>query len=99
MSAADAHALLAAGRHAELEQLVFDAYKRLEPRFDVIVCEGTDFAGVLPALDFELNATMAKQLGCPVLVVVRGTSVAAIASAVRVAGAALAAQGVAPCSA
>jgi phosphate acetyltransferase len=95
VSGADAHAMIAAGRHAELEQLVFDGYQRLAQRFDVIVCEGTDFTGVLPALDFELNATLAKQLGCPVLVVVRGSSVAAIASAVRVASAALARKGTA----
>ena len=89
LPAEEAHALIAAGRHSELEQQVFDAYKRLEQRFEVIVCEGTDFVGVLPALDFDLNATLANQLGCPVLVVIRGSSVAGIASAVRVARASL----------
>jgi phosphate acetyltransferase len=93
VGAADAQAMLAGGRHAELEQLVFDGYKRLEQRFDVIVCEGTDFTGVMPALDFELNATLANQLGCPVLVVVRGSSVSKIASAVRVASAELTRKG------
>ena len=62
-------------------------------RFEVIVCEGTDFVGVLPALDFELNANLANQLGCPVLVVLRGSSVTGIASAVRVARASLARRG------
>src|SRR6202042_3139552 len=90
---AEAHAMLAGGRHAELEQLVFDSYKRLEQRFDVIVCEGTDFTGAMPALAFELNASLANQLGCPVLVVVRGSSVSEIASAVRVASAELARKG------
>ena len=89
LSAEEAHALIAAGRQDELEQQVFDAYKRLEQRFEVIVCEGTDFVGVLPALDFDLNATLANQLGCPVLVVIRGSSVDGIASAVRVARASL----------
>jgi phosphate acetyltransferase len=93
LSAQEAHAMIAAGRHADLEQRVFDAYKELERRFDVVVCEGTDFAGVLPALDFELNATLANQLGCPVLVVLRGESVRGIASAVRVARASLARHG------
>lgn len=90
LSAEEAHAMIAAGRHSELEQRVFDAYKPLERRFDVVVCEGTDFAGLLPALDFELNANLANQLGSPVLVVIKGTSVSGIASAVRVARAALA---------
>lgn len=93
LSADEAHALIASGRHAELEERVFEAYKLLESRFEVIVCEGTDFAGVLPALDFDLNANLANQLGCPVLVVIRGTSVPGIASAVRVARASLAARG------
>jgi phosphate acetyltransferase len=90
LTAREAHGLIAAGRHAELEERVFEAYKRLEPRFEVIVCEGTDFTGIVPALDFELNATLAKQLGAPVLVVIRGSSVPGIASAVRVAKAELA---------
>ena len=89
-SADEAHRMIAAGRHAELEQRVFDSFKRLEQRFEVVVCEGTDFVGVLPALDFELNATLANQLGCPVLVVLKGSSVTGIASAVRVARASLA---------
>jgi phosphate acetyltransferase len=93
LSADEAHGMMAAGRHEEVEQLVFEAYKRLERRFDVIVCEGTDFTGVLPALDFDLNAALANQLGCPVLVVIKGASVPAIASAVRVARAALTRKG------
>jgi phosphate acetyltransferase len=93
LSAGEAHSLIASGRQAELEERVFEAYKLLEPRFEVIVCEGTDFAGVLPALDFELNANLANQLGSPVMVVIRGSSVPGIASAVRVARASLAARG------
>jgi phosphate acetyltransferase len=93
LSADEAHAMIAAGRHPEVEQRVFDAYKRLEPRFDVIVCEGTDFVQTLPALDFELNAGLAKALGCPVLVVIKGASVPGIASAVRGARGSLARKG------
>jgi phosphate acetyltransferase len=93
LTADEAHAMIAGGRHAELEQQVFDAFKRIEDRFEVMVCEGTDFVGVLPALDFDLNASIANQLGCPVLVVLRGSSVSGIASAVRVARASLAQRG------
>jgi len=89
MSAEEAHGLIASGRHQELEERVFEAYKSLESRYEVVVCEGTDFDGLLPALDFDLNANLARQLGCPVLLVVRGSSVAGIASAVRVARASL----------
>lgn len=93
LSAQDAHAMIAAGKHAELEQRVFDAYKEIERHFDVMVVEGTDFVGVLPALDFDLNARLAKQLGAPVLVVLRGASVPNIAEAVRIAKASLADRG------
>jgi phosphate acetyltransferase len=93
ISAEQAQTLIAGGRHADLEQRVFDVYKHLEQSYDVIVCEGTDFVGVLPALDFELNATLAKQLGCPVLVVIRGAAVLGIAAAVRVARASLTHKG------
>jgi len=93
LSGEEAQKLIASGRHAELEERVFEAYKLLESRFEVIVCEGTDFIGVLPALDFDLNANLANQLGSPVLVVIRGTSVPDIASAVRIARASLTAKG------
>ncbi len=93
LSADEAQAMIAAGQHDELEQRVFEAYKQLESRFDAIVCEGTDFSGVLPALDFELNVGLANQLGCPVLVVIKGSSVSGIASAVRIARASLTRKG------
>ena len=93
LSAEEAQAMIAAGQHDELEQRVFEAYKQLESRFDAIVCEGTDFSGVLPALDFELNVSLANQLGCPVLVVIKGSSVSGIASAVRIARASLTRKG------
>ncbi len=93
LSAEEAHSLIAAGRHAEVRERVFEAYKRLEADYEVIVCEGTDFAGALPALDFELNADLANELACPVLVVLKGSSVGGIASAVRVARASLTHRG------
>jgi phosphate acetyltransferase len=93
LSAQEAQTMIAAGQHAELEQRVFDTYKELERRFDVMVVEGTDFAGVLPALEFDLNARLANQLGAPVLVVLRGTSVPNIAESVRIAKASLADRG------
>ena len=38
------------------------------------LCEGTDFTGAAPALDFGLNADLANELGAPVLVVVKAGS-------------------------
>jgi phosphate acetyltransferase len=66
--------LIAHGAHEEVEKRVLAAYRELERNCDFVVCEGTDFAGSAPALDFDLNANLANQLGCPVLVVVNGAA-------------------------
>jgi phosphate acetyltransferase len=58
----------------EVAKRVVAAYRALAERCDAIVCEGTDFAGAAPALDFDLNARLANEIGAPVLVVVRGGS-------------------------
>jgi phosphate acetyltransferase len=73
-SAEEVSALIARGAHEEIEKRVLTAYKELERRCDFVVCEGSDFVGSAPALDFELNANLANQLGCPVLVVVNATA-------------------------
>jgi phosphate acetyltransferase len=67
-------ALIAGGAHEEIEKQVLAAYRELERRCEFVVCEGTDFVGSAPALDFDLNANLANQLGCPVLVVVNGAA-------------------------
>ena len=81
----EAQELLAAGRRDEVEKRVLSAYRELEREFDVVVCEGTDFTGSAPALDFDLNAALAKGLDAPVLAVVRADSADGAESAARVA--------------
>jgi phosphate acetyltransferase len=58
--------------YEELRKRVVEAYKELEDECDFVLCEGTDFTGAVPALDFGLNADLANELGAPVLAVVRG---------------------------
>lgn len=60
------------GQHEQLLQDVFARYKELERRCDFVVCEGSDFAGVSTALEFDFNARLANHLGCPVLIVASG---------------------------
>ena len=84
---------LAAGDRDEVEKRVVSAYRDLERRFDVMVCEGTDFAGSAPALDFDLNAALANGLGCPVLAVVVADSPDAAEAAVGVARESLESRG------
>ena len=81
----EAQQRVAAGEREEVEKRVLGAYRALEERFDVVVCEGTDFAGSTPALDFDLNAALANGLGCPVLAVVVADSADSAEAAVRVA--------------
>ena len=85
LSDAEAQSLIAAGDAAEVEKRVVEAFRELERRCDVVVCEGTDFTGAAPALDFDLNARLANTLDSPVLVVVRGESADEATAAVRVA--------------
>jgi phosphate acetyltransferase len=69
----------------ELRKQVVGSYKRLEADCDFVLCEGTDFTGAAPALDFGLNADLANELGAPVLVVVRGGEPQQTAASVRAA--------------
>ncbi|MBA3718166.1 MAG: phosphate acetyltransferase [Actinobacteria bacterium] len=96
--AAVGHALTAEAASAtqpydELRKRVVEAYKPLEAECDFVLCEGTDFTGAAPALDFGLNADLANELGAPVLVVVRGGEPEQTAASVRAARGALATKG------
>lgn len=71
-------------RHVEARQAVVDGnddqlLKRILGRFrdvqrvcDFVVCEGTDFAGLTNAFEFDFNAELANHLGCPVIIVTNG---------------------------
>jgi phosphate acetyltransferase len=85
MSDEEAQAAIAAGDYDEVKKRVVAAYRKLEADCDAVVCEGTDFAGHMPALDFDLNADLANELDCPVLVVVSGNSPDEAVEAARVA--------------
>jgi len=69
----------------ELRKRVVAEYKALEPRFDFILCEGTDFTSATSALDYGLNADLANELGAPVLVVVKGGTPEETVASVRAA--------------
>jgi phosphate acetyltransferase len=85
----EGQAAIASGVFDQVEKRVVDAYRQLARGCDAVVCEGTDFTGSTPALEFDLNAGLANLLDCPVLVVVRGGSVRDSVKAVRVAREAL----------
>jgi phosphate acetyltransferase len=62
--------LIRGDQQEALFELILEKYKALEKECEMVVCAGTDFAGV--ALPFGLNAELAYNLGCSVIAVVRG---------------------------
>jgi phosphate acetyltransferase len=70
--AGEAHALASAGREDELVKRQIDKFKALQSRFGSVICEGADYAGGLPGLEFDFNVELAKHLGCPLVPVLDG---------------------------
>jgi len=68
----EARDLLSSGQHEEAVKRIVDKYKALEQRCDFVVCVGTDFTGVATAFEFDFNADIANQIGCPLLLIVNG---------------------------
>jgi phosphate acetyltransferase len=73
------------GDYGEVRKRVVESYKVLEASCDFVLCEGTDFIGAAPALEFGRNADLANELGAPVLAVVKGGSAAETIASVRAA--------------
>ena len=71
-SYAEARGKIARGQTKELLDDILSKYKQLESQFDFVLCEGTDYSGVSTALEFDFNADVASNLGCPVMIVVNG---------------------------
>src|SRR4029453_15744271 len=61
------------GHYDKLLKRILDAYKRLDDSTDLLLVEGSDFTEASRALEFDFNADVALNLGCPVLLVVRGS--------------------------
>ena len=59
-------------RDAALAEIV-DRYHAVARRCDAVVILGTDYTGVPSPTEFDFNATLAVNLGAPVLLVIRGT--------------------------
>ena len=71
-SAEEAKHLLGSRRHDELIKLILSKFKALEEHCDLVVCAGTDYDGLVPSLEFDFNADLANNLGCLLIVVVKG---------------------------
>ena len=68
----DAQMKVSKGSSEALLKEIFNKYKALESKCQFVLCEGTDFSGVSSAFEFDFNADVAANLGCPILVLVNG---------------------------
>ncbi|TWU56079.1 phosphate acetyltransferase [Rubripirellula reticaptiva] len=63
----EARKLLAEDRYDELIQRVQQRFKAIQQDADFAVVEGTSFQGLVPELEFELNADFAVNFGCAIM--------------------------------
>jgi phosphate acetyltransferase len=68
----EAHHLASSGRNDELVKTLIGKFKALEARYGAVICEGADYEGALPGLEFEFNLELANHLGCQLIPVLNG---------------------------
>lgn len=54
---------------------IIQKFKKLQNSYDFVLCIGTDFLGKDPVFEFELNAEIASNLACPVMLVTSGDNI------------------------
>jgi phosphate acetyltransferase len=81
----EAAALIARGGYDTFLDRIIEKYKTLERKCDFILCIGSDLEGDGSVFEFDINADVARNLGCPVLIVASGVGrdAATIANTVR----------------
>ena len=60
--------LIARSNYDEVLERIIFKYKYLQQNYDFILCEGSDYLGQVSAFEFNLNTEIAKNLGCPILI-------------------------------
>lgn len=72
LSDEDAFNLIEKDEMDSLFTIILNKYKKLEAKCDFVLIEGTDFTGSLQSFEFDFNATIANNLGAPILTVING---------------------------
>jgi len=67
-----AQTMRADGHHDALLKRIMEKFKVVENKCGFVLCEGTDFTGVSSAFEFDFNAEVASNLGCPIVALVNG---------------------------
>ncbi len=68
----EARKVINRGDHDLVIETIIKQFKKLQAEHDFVLVEGTDFLGKDAVYEFELNAEIASNLGCPVVLVVNG---------------------------
>ncbi len=66
------HEYFVNGQIEEIQKVIMEKYKALERKSDFVLVEGTDFTGHSAPFEFDMNAEIANNLGCPILAVLNG---------------------------
>jgi phosphate acetyltransferase len=61
-----------AGKEAFIIDSIIEKFKRLQEHYDFVVVEGTDFMGGSLNIEFDGNISIAKNLGIPAIIIVKG---------------------------
>ncbi|MCR4337297.1 MAG: phosphate acetyltransferase [Candidatus Omnitrophica bacterium] len=61
--------LVSKGKKDFVVEKIIEKYNRMKDLYDFIVLEGTDYNTSTAAYEFDINAEISKNLGCPVLLV------------------------------
>lgn len=68
----EARELISTGQYSKFLDKIIQKYKALEKKCDFVLVEGTDYTDEGSSFDFNVNVDIAKNLGCPVLILGRG---------------------------
>lgn len=69
---AEAKAIINRGSRNMLLENIIQKFKKVLALHDFVLCVGTDYSGRDTFFEFELNAEIASNLGCPVMLVTNG---------------------------
>jgi phosphate acetyltransferase len=68
----EAEAMIAENKLNQLIENLIEKFKQLEKKYDFILIEGLNQASLTQSLDFDLNLIIAKNIGSPVISVLKG---------------------------
>ncbi len=70
----EAEALIANDKKNELIESLIEKFKKLEREYDFVLVEGLNQASFTQSLDFDINLEIAKNIGSPIAIVLKGDS-------------------------